>query len=264
MSEVYNKIKLFFENEKIEYFALLSAEQVSVINPRLMPEWAKSVILFLIPYYTGENDDRNISLYAVSRDYHLYIKELESRFFSRRGQYKFFADTSPIDERQAALCARLGIKGQNRLLINEKYGTYIFIGSIITDVLFDDEEYVKRIPAKECEKCGLCKKNCAFLRGERDYCLSELTQKKRVTDDELSVLRSQKIIWGCDDCQSVCPYNKDIPSTPIEFFHTDRIPLVSKELIENMSDEDFSKRAYSWRGKNVLLRNLTKDGVKND
>lgn len=264
MSEEYKRICDFLKKENIDCFALLSADAVSVINARLMPSWAKSVVVFIIPYYTGEYFCRNVSLYAVSRDYHLYIKELEARFDSKGKNYKFFADTSPIDERKAALDAGLGLWGQNRLLINEKYGSYVFIGSIITDVVFDDEEYVAKAQPKECKRCGLCKKVCAFLRGEREYCLSELNQRKRVTDEELMVIRSKKIIWGCDDCQSVCPCNKDVPITPIEFFHFDKRASISKESIQNMSDKDFSQRAYSWRGKAVLLRNLSNDGEQND
>lgn len=260
MSEQFARIRDFFKKENIECYSVLPIDKATVINERLMPKDAKSVVIFLIPYYTNEYQNRNVSLYAVSRDYHLYIKQLQSRFSCDDGFYRFFADTSPIDERQAALYAGLGVKGQNRLLINEKYGSYIFLGSIITDVVFDEDEYAHEFAKKDCKNCGLCKKNCAFLGGKRDFCLSELNQRKKVTDEELSFIRSHKIIWGCDDCQTVCPYNKDIPVTPIEFFHKDTLPCITQQLIENMSDEIFKERAYSWRGKNVILRNLAQDG----
>ena len=62
MSEHFKRICEFFEKENIDTFAILRREQVSVINERLMPENAKSVIMFLIPYYTGEHKDRTVSL----------------------------------------------------------------------------------------------------------------------------------------------------------------------------------------------------------
>jgi len=260
MSKAYDKIKEFLQNEKIECFSAIKAVQLTVINERIMPEGAKSCVMFFIPYYTGRHVDRNVSLYSVSLDYHLYIKELSSRFEGDGEHYfSFFADTSPINERRAAIDASLGFVGQNGLLISEKYGSYVFIGTLLTDAVFDENEYATEKEKKSCIGCGLCKKNCAFLRGESDYCLSELTQRKQVTDEELAIIRSHKLVWGCDDCQQICPHNKNVEITPIKFFHRDLLEKIDAELIENMSKDEFSKRAYAWRGKKTLLRNLGVD-----
>lgn len=260
MSEVYAKIKSFLQNEGIECISAIKADNLSVINERIMPEGAKSCVMFLIPYYTGKYESRNVSLYSVSLDYHLYIKELQAKFDCDSGHYyKFYADTSPINERRAALDSSLGFAGQNGLIISEKYGSYVFIGTLLTDAEFDKDEYAVKGEPKSCMGCGLCKKNCAFLRGECDYCLSELSQRKQVTDNELEIIRSQPLAWGCDTCQQVCPHNKDTEITPIEFFHRDLLETLSADMIENMSKQEFSKRAYAWRGKKTLLRNLGKD-----
>ena len=257
MSRAFEAIKKFLESENIDTFSAIKAQKLSVINERIMPTNAKSAVMFLIPYYTGRHEDRNVSLYAVSRDYHLYIKELSKRF-SGDGEhcFSFFADTSPINERRAAIDANLGFVGRNGLIISEKYGSFIFIGTILTDAVFDEEEYTENKEKKTCMDCGLCNKNCAFLRGESEYCLSELNQRKNVTDDELKLIRSQNILWGCDICQEVCPHNKNVAVTPIEFFHRDLLEKIDAELIENMSKDEFSERAYAWRGKKTLLRNL--------
>ncbi len=260
MSKVYTQIKSFLKNEGIECFSAIKAERLSVINERIMPEGAKSCVMFFIPYYTGKHPDRNVSLYSVSLDYHLYVKELSSRFEGDGEHYfKFFADTSPINERRAAIDSGLGFVGRNGLLISEKYGSYVFIGTLLTDAVFDENEYVSAKEKKSCIGCGLCKRSCAFLRGERDYCLSELTQRKQVTDEELEIIRSHKLAWGCDGCQEVCPHNKDAGITPVEFFHRDLLERIDADMIENMSKDEFSKRAYAWRGKKTILRNLGKE-----
>ena len=264
MSRAFEKVKEFLLCENIDTFSAIKAQKLSVINERIMPENAKSAVMFLIPYYTGKHEDRNVSLYSVSLDYHLYVKELSARFSGDGEHYfSFFADTSPINERRAAIDACLGFVGQNGLIISEKYGSFVFIGTLLTDAVFDDEEYVEETQKKTCMECGLCKKNCAFLCGERDYCLSELSQRKNVTDEELKIIRSQKLSWGCDTCQEVCPHNRDVAVTPIEFFHRDLLPKIDAELIENMSKDEFSKRAYAWRGKKTILRNLGIDKPHN-
>ena len=263
MSATFEKIKAFLLSEGIDTFSSIKSGCLSVIDEKRMPENVKSAVMFLMPYYTGKHENRNVSLYAVGLDYHLYIKELSAKFGGDDGYfYRFFADTSPINERDAALKAGLGFKGRNGLVINEKYGSYVFIGTILTDAVFDDDEYAVTGEKKTCMGCGLCKKNCAFLRGECDFCLSELNQRKNVTDAELEIILSKKIRWGCDTCQQVCPHNKDVKITPIEFFHKDLLEKVDADMIENMSKDEFSKRAYAWRGKKTLLRNLIVDNER--
>lgn len=257
MSTSFERIKQFLISENIEYFSPIKAEKLTVINERIMPKGAKSCVVFFIPYYTGEHTGRNVSLYSVSKDYHLYIKNLAERFEGDgKHYYSFFSDTSPVNERRAALCAGLGFLGENGLVCSEKYGSFIFIGTLITDALFDESEYVYSDRIKTCKKCGICKKACAFLRGESDVCFSELNQRKNVDEKELEIIRSRPIIWGCDDCQLVCPHNKNVEKTPIEFFYEDIIEKIDADMIENMSKEEFFHRAYSWRGKKILLRNL--------
>lgn len=260
MSKSFETIKEFLNAENIECYSAIRAENISVINERIMPESAKSCVMFFIPYYTGNHENRNVSLYSVSLDYHLYVKELSAKFEGDGVHYfKFFADTSPINERRGAIDACLGFAGQSGLLISEKYGSYIFIGTLLTDAEFDKDEYAAGGETQSCINCGLCKKNCAYLRGERDYCMSELTQRKHVSDEELGIIHSHKLSWGCDTCQEVCPHNKNVEITPIEFFHKCLLERIDAGMIENMSKDEFSKRAYAWRGKKTLLRNLGVD-----
>ena len=260
---LFARIKTFLEQEGIEYCKALEFSRCSVINQRRMPEFdVKSAVVFLMPYKTGDYPHRNVSLYSVSRDYHLYAKMLAEKLnaaFSEDGKgFYLTADSSPVDERAAAVECGLGVMGENGLVINEKYGSYVFVGTILTDAVFEEGEYAPKTDIKKvCLGCGRCKEACGYLRGDGGVCLSELTQKKTLDENELAAVRSNRIRWGCDTCQQVCPMNKEVHNTPIPFFHEAVLPWVSVQIIENMTDEEFESRAYSWRGKKVILRNLS-------
>ena len=252
----------FFENEKIKYYSCLDVDECTLLYPRKLPAFTKSVCFFLMPYFTADKKERNVSLYAVPRDYHLYVKELEKRLLERikasgkDTEVSVFSDNSPFSERICAEKANLGIIGKNRLLINSEYGSYTFIGSIC----ISHNISISHLPENfKCDICGICEKcktACPYMSGETGSCLSELTQKKNLSDEEMRILSTLKVRWGCDICQSVCPKNKSVSETLIEFFKKQRIERVTAEQIRQMTDEEFSERAYSWRGKNIILRNL--------
>lgn len=251
-------MKNILENENIEFFGILSLNDCKIINQGLFDRktpFAESVVLFLIPYYTIDECDKNVSLYAISRDYHIFIREITERIIARLksiypgNRFAGMGDHSPIDEVNAAAACGLGIIGDNRCLINKKYGSYVFIGEIFTDLKLPSE--AKRIEL--CSHCGLCQKACP----SPDECLSELTQRKgELEDSTLSLMCKSNTAWGCDICQEVCPHNKDISPTPIDFFYQDRIPHLTPEIIENMSDDELSSRAYGWRKRQTIYRNI--------
>ena len=86
-------------------------------------------------------------------------------------------------------------------------------------------------------------------------------KKGALNDDEKALLSSQNSAWGCDACQQACPITKNAIKngtaySEISFFKEHLIPSLKVDNIENMTKEEFSLRAYSWRGKETLLRNL--------
>ena len=92
-------------------------------------------------------------------------------------------------------------------------------------------------------------------------CLSALTQKKGVfTEEEKQYLCKHGSAWGCDLCQLACPINKKVIAsgieTPIGFFQENRISTLTVENLNAMTDAEFKRRSFSWRGKAPLLRNL--------
>lgn len=225
---------------------------------RLMPG-AESIIVYLFPYYLGEDYYRelNISKYAVPEDYHItalsYLNEAVNVLKADFPGFSFeaFCDNSPINEVKAAVLAGLGCKGENSLLINEKYGSFCFIGEIVTDMKITPNEKI----VESCLKCNRCKTLCPMnaLRAggvEKASCLSEITQKKgELTPAEIEKIAENGCAWGCDICQDVCPMNKDISLSPIkEFYKTAKAHRAFGESIEN--------RAFSWRGEKVINRNL--------
>ncbi len=256
----------FFLSMKIEYYAVLSYSAVREINPALREKCdftPRSVILYLLPYYVGNGE--NLSAYATSLDYHIAIKEVSKSF----GEYLLknfpdcrycgFGDHSPIDECTAALTAGLGIRGDNGLIINDKYGSYVFVGDMITDIAPDILGAKEPQKILTCHHCGACGRACptGILRGNSIECLSAITQRKgELAENEIMLMQKFNTVWGCDLCQSSCPYNKEPKITPIEFFHRERISLLTSDILDNMSKEEFTSRAFAWRGRKTVERNL--------
>ncbi len=259
--------------EGIEWCGILPLSLCRVRLPHLLPTFSggqspQSVICFLVPYYTG--DGENISTYAVSKDYHLYMNDLFSRVCQKLSAHYVgeafvgYADHSPIDERHAALSCGLGVLGKNRLLINQEYGSYVFIGAIFSSMTVESLGTANQTPPSTdgafdtCLRCGACLRACksGTLRDEGCDCLSNITQKKgELTEDEAALVRSCGSVWGCDACQTVCPMNTR-KETPIPFFHEDRLTNVDEQTLLHMEDDVFRSRAYAWRGKAPILRNV--------
>lgn len=252
----------FFKSENIKYYASQNIRDCALLYPKKLPEYTQGVVFFAIPYLVRDTKERNVSLYAVPRDYHLYVKELSERFervvspLFTDVKYRFFADNSPFCERSCAQVSGLGKRGKNGLLINPEYGSFFFVGCICFSISISITHSAENFKCDLCENCEMCKSACPMCRGKIAECLSAITQKKKITSDEEKIIREHPVKWGCDICQTVCPYNRAAAETPIEFFRKDRIPFLTSELLDGMSDEDFSARAYCWRGREVIKRNL--------
>lgn len=259
----------------------LPLSQCRILRPHLLARAGLdvdggTVCLLTVPYVvTADVDDpqRNISLYAVPRDYHLYFKGLSDELLpalrAAFPAYRFalFADHSPIAEVEAAARAGLGMIGCNGLLLTPRFGSFVFLAEVITDapwhiVVGGDTEFSVQPPA-ECPACGQCLRACPghCALGDRGECLSALTQKKgALTAEETEMLSDHPLVWGCDTCQTVCPYNRAViargDDTPIPFFREQRLTRIDSRTLSEMSDAAFAERAFSWRGRGVMERNV--------
>ncbi len=245
--------------------ASICISECKIINPRLISRLdfeVKSVCMGIMPYYTVHCDaERTVSAYAVARDYHLAQRELAERLLSNaqkhfpQHHFAFYGDHSPIAEVDAAARAGLGIIGRHGLLITPKYSSFVFIFGVFTDVSVEKQNREVRY----CENCGACTRACPTRLKNGGECLSSITQKKGVlTNEEQALMLEQGTLWGCDICQNVCPHTirakrSGTLYTDSEWFNSNAIPSPDKSVAES---DEFSSRAYSWRGKEVFLRNL--------
>lgn len=225
-----------------------------------LPPGAKSVVVCLFPYFVGLPKARNLSLYSMLPDYHAVAggmlheaaRCLSGAFAGRA--FVPFVDASPLDEVECGRLAGLGRRGQNGQLIAPGFGSLVFLGELVTDFALPPAE-----PDGRCEGCGACLSACptgALRSGGMDVsrCRSALSQKKgTLSDREAEHLARGGMAWGCDVCTLACPHNRAPLVTPIEAFSSDVVPILTHQNLDLL----MVNRAFSWRGRAVLLRNLS-------
>lgn len=236
---------------------------------------AKTVLVGAFPYYAGDTPG-NLSLYARGEDYHrVLLRRLGGVCIALEKRYPghiFFpgVDSSPIPEREAARLAGVAGVGRHGLCILFPYGSYIFLGTILTDLALPATGPVAPDPCLPgCQACiNACPTKALSSTGcDQTKCLSALSQEKgELPPDALAALEKSPTVWGCDLCQKACPYNKGAALTTLPEFQEDLLPSLTLSDLEGLSNKAFRKkyidRAFVWRGIAPLLRNLRlKDDV---
>ena len=245
-------------------FDSLSANLIDCRATERLPQNAQSVIVALFPYLLPEySPRRNAARFAVVPDYHEVVGGLLGRAAAElKGLYPEhsfvpFTDNSPIPEAAAAQAAGLGEIGLHGLLINRRLGTFFAIGELVTTLPVDAAP-AEQPGASLCTGCGRCVKACPAGvlpdGNKKTSCISCLTQKKgELTPEETALIRKSGLAWGCDICQEVCPANMRITAAPLkEFTH-----CAPQGVIEHLTaDMPLEGRAFAWRGRETLCRNL--------
>lgn len=267
----YNNLERIIKNKLSNGYYTGMEEPVIAnrVNPKLIMENAKSIIVCAFPYYIGEYEDSNLSKYCYGKDYHIVAKEYLQKISDylsneiNNFEYKIFVDNGPLVDRHLAYLSGVGYFGINNNIITDEYGSYIFIGYIVNNYEFYADEPLP----KTCIKCNKCVKYCPgnAILGNYELnpkrCLSYITQKKEeLTKEEETTIIENKKIFGCDICQDVCPHNKNINKTNIKEFIENLIVKLDYEEIDSISNKEFKRRygdrAFSWRGKKIIKRNM--------
>ncbi|MRR49493.1 MAG: tRNA epoxyqueuosine(34) reductase QueG [Rhodocyclaceae bacterium] len=181
----------------------------------------------------------NISRYAWGRDYHKLLRQrlqkLAERIQSEIGPFahRAFTDSAPVMEVELAVRAGLGWRGKHTLLLNREAGSWFFLGELFTDLPLPVDGPV----TDHCGSCRACLDACptAAFTGPHELdarrCISYLTiELQGSIPEELRPLLGNRI-YGCDDCQQVCPWNRFAPLTAQPDF-LPRHGLDSATLIE--------------------------------
>ncbi|MCO4781331.1 MAG: tRNA epoxyqueuosine(34) reductase QueG [Candidatus Cloacimonetes bacterium] len=200
----------------------------------------KSVILVLLPYYSKEayqaSLNNHISLYSQGRDYHKVLwKSLKKLYFSLKETYpdiegKWYCDTGPISEKFVSSYSKLGWIGKSTNFINKNYGSYFFLGSLMIN--YDGPNF--SLPSDHCGTCTRCIDACPTdaiteaYKMDPTLCISyQSIEQKSIP--ELADNHQTSWIYGCDDCQTCCPYNRFATDAGIQDF----LPR------DNYNDESF-------------------------
>ncbi|MBO0432511.1 tRNA epoxyqueuosine(34) reductase QueG [Enterococcus sp. DIV0660C] len=281
-AEPFDHLKESLEEQKAAGHT--SGFEHPVIEERLYPEKTfdhpQSIISIALAYPTKIHEeipkDEKRGQFARASwgiDYHDILRDRLNRlieFITTRGkqwqteeEWRFApqVDTGELIDVAVAQRAGLGFIGRNGLLITEEFGSFVYLGEIVTNIVFEPDE-----PGVfGCGDCTRCIDGCptkALLgdgRMNAQRCLSYQTQTKGMMPEEYRK-KMRNVIYGCDICQLVCPYNrgKDF------HFHEEMEPKVDEvypklKPMLSISNKEFNQQfghlAGSWRGKKPLQRN---------
>jgi len=269
----FTKCRVFWELESFfEYRKNINLENEfeekdinKRINPNLLMNQGKTIISIAFPYIYNlrPNGEFYFSRYTRGEDYHKVIKsyldKISDFIKDMGGTASAFADSNPLPERYIAKLSGIGFIGKNNMIITEKYGSFVFLGEIITDLELEESRQLN-ISCGHCNKCfskcptaSINEKQC-----NPNICLSYITQKKHIEDKWFKKLNGR--IFGCDSCQMECPFNKNIKFSNLEGFKPfEYMENINLEQIIMMDNKDFNEKykitSCGWRGKNVLKRN---------
>lgn len=252
-----------------------------VIEERIYPERIftnpRSIISIALAYPTKIDDpppkvkgERRGEFARASwgTDYHDVLRDRMNQLIEYIRQeagesvtYKPMVDTGELVDVAVAQRAGLGFIGRNGLLITEEFGSYVYLGEIITNLEFSPDSPVP-FGCGECTRCVDACPTGALLgdgRMNAQLCLSYQTQTKGMMDEQFR-RKMGHVIYGCDICQIVCPYNKGKNF----HFHPEMEPepesiMPKLKPLLTISNRDFKEQfghmSGSWRGKKPLQRN---------
>ena len=246
------------------------------VRPELIFEKPQSIISIALAYpsklkdapKSKKGERRGIFCRASwGTDYHFVLREklqLLEVFIKEKvpeALTKSMVDTGELSDRAVAERAGIGWSGKNTSIITPEFGSYVYLGDMITNLPFEPDQPME----DQCGTCNKCIEVCptgALVQGgqlDSNRCIAYLTQTKGFLPDEFRA-RIGNRIYGCDTCQTVCPKNKGIDFHFHEEMEPD--PELAKPLLKPLlaiSNKDFKTKfghvSGSWRGKKPIQRN---------
>ena len=195
-------------------------------DPSLLFEGAETIVVCGVNYRNQISEGypkgatNKIASYACTTDYHFTIKQMLSELLeilkqeSPSLQGRAFTDSAPIAEKSWAVEAGLGWIGRNSLLITPEYGSFVVLGELILSERMEGIEEIKPRSngCGECRKCVEACPNGAIIEGNRvdtNRCISRLTVERAEQSASQDLLHGW--CFGCDECQTACPHNRNKP-----------------------------------------------------
>lgn len=205
-------------------------------DPRKLMPKAESIIMLGLNYYSPSTENTSqgfgrVSRYARGKDYHKVmergikklIRSLVAKIaLSEKPAFRWYVDYGPLSERSYAEEAGLGFIGKNGMLINQKFGSWLFLAAILTSLKIETDSR-NPIEHGHCGDCRLCIDACptdAILSPrtiDSTRCISYLTIERPSEIPATLASKMDDMVFGCDICQEVCPYN----ANPIETTHVE-------------------------------------------
>lgn len=225
-------------------------------DPRLIVKDARSVISVAVNYYTREtySEDKTIgkiSRYAWGDDYHILLTErLESLVACIKQERpdaatRLYVDTGPVMDKAWAVRAGIGWLGKHTNVITKEFGSWVFLGEIITDLELVYDEPM----ADFCGSCRACIDACPTDAIVEPYvldanrCISYLTIEHKGEIPEDLAPRFDNWVYGCDICQDVCPWNSFQQATTEEAFQPRAHNLAPRlDELGNLTQGEFTER----------------------
>ncbi|MCU9612807.1 tRNA epoxyqueuosine(34) reductase QueG [Caldibacillus lycopersici] len=245
-------------------------------NPALLFHEPASIISIAVAYPSkmtehvrGKKGERRglFSKSSWGNDYHVVLKYRLQKLADfitvnySEARVKSMVDTGELSDRAVAERAGIGWSGKNCSIITPEFGSYVYLGEMITNIPFEPDTPIEDM----CGSCNKCVEACptgALVQGGQinaKACISYLTQTKDSLPEEYRSVIGNRL-YGCDTCQMVCPYNKGMDFHFHEELEPD--PETAKPLLQpllSMSNREFKERfghtAGSWRGKKPIQRN---------
>ncbi|VTS34228.1 iron-sulfur protein [Streptococcus porcinus] len=244
------------------------------IKPKLSLASAKTIISIAVAYphklpvrpQKTQYKRGKITPNSWGLDYHHVLQDKLQRLavgietLTQDFEYKGMVDTGALVDTAVARRAGIGFIGKNGLVISKEFGSYMYLGELITNLDIEPDKPVD-YDCGDCQRClDACPTSCLIGDGTMNAkrCLSFQTQDKGMMDLEFRK-KIKTVIYGCDICQICCPYNKGINNPLASMIDPD---LAEPELIPflELSNKEFKAKfghiAASWRGKNILQRNV--------